>query len=200
MVKRKIEQKMFDFIDNKLAENGYAQDAIERKDARSLLVEAAKACVGIREKTGRNDGPMVELIQETVGGHSNEAWCMAFVMTCIAYVEKKLGIESRIKATESCADLWSSATDEQKVKFLPRPGAIIIWGHYNSQGKYTGGHTGHVVEINQDDGTMIAIEGNTTGGVSENDKVIREGGGCYRTKRSLKGNGDMIVRGFIKPF
>lgn len=192
---RKIEQKMVEFIDAKLASNGLAQAAIAKKDPRTLFRLAAEACVGIREKTGNNDGPMVELIQKTVDGKaSHEAWCMAFMQTCLAYAEKKTGIRSPISSSEHCLTVWKNTPQEMRVRYSPLPGAIVIWQHGDS----TSGHTG--VVIGTDEMIFQAVEGNTTAGKDPNGKVIREGGGVYFTSRLRKGNGDMKVVGFLKPF
>jgi hypothetical protein len=191
---RQIEQKMIDYLDGKLATNGLAQDAIAKKLPRALLVEAAKMCVGITEKTGRNDGPMVELIQETIGGHGGEAWCMAFMQTCIAYVEQKLGVVSLLAASEHCMTVWNDSPRLQRVQYNPLPGAIVIWRH----GSSTNGHTGVVLAC--DENEFHAVEGNTTGGENAKGEVVRDGGGVHFTVRNRKGNGDMKVMGFLKPF
>jgi len=74
-LKRQIEKDLIDYLDNRLALNGLALYALKKKDARTLLVEAAKTCVGVREATGKNDGPLVRLFQETIGSASGEPWC-----------------------------------------------------------------------------------------------------------------------------
>ena len=191
---RKITTKAFDYIDSKLKANGAAQDAIARKDARSLLNYAAEACVGIREVGGNNKGPLVQEIQKTVDNKaSSEAWCMAFVQTMLAYVEKKLGVKSPIFESEHCLTVWGKTSKVQRVKSIPLPGAIIIWQH----GKTTNGHTGFVMEFAGK--TFEAVEGNTESGIV-GDKVVRDGGGVYRTIRSTKKNGDMTIVGYLKPF
>jgi hypothetical protein len=195
---KKIEPKMVEFLDGKLAGNGLFQMALANKDARIIFRLAAQACVGIRETGGNNSGPMVELIQETIGGHSKEAWCMSFVQTCLAYAELKTGLVSPVFMSEGCAQVWAGTDKKQRVKLIPAPGAIIIWGHYDKKGKYLGGHTGVVDSV--EGRFFYAFEGNTTGGLTGNDKVIRDGGGCYYTKRRFAGDGNMKVRGFIKPF
>jgi len=119
ITRRVLEQKMIDYLDQKLVTNGLAQEAIQTKNARLLFAEAAKVCVGIREKTGHNDGPMVELIQETIGGHSHEAWCMAFVQTCLAYAELKTGVLSPILASEGCDQVWNGTDKAQRVAIFP---------------------------------------------------------------------------------
>ena len=139
---REIEQKLFDWIDDKLKDNGLAKYAVATKDERLLFVEAARACVGIREQGGNNKGPLVELIQQTIGGANKEAWCMAFVMSMIAYVEKKIGIYSRLYPTEHCLTCWSKSPETSRVKYFPLPGAVVIWRHGDS----TNGHTGIFLE------------------------------------------------------
>ncbi len=196
---RKIEKEMVKFLDEKLNSNGLAQQAITEKNPRMLMIEAAKVCVGIREKLNNNDGPMVELIQETIGEHSNEAWCMAFVQTCVAYAELKTGIESPLFASEHCLTTWKNTSKKQRVKRHPLPGAISIWRHGNS----SNGHTGIV--LGADDKIFQAVEGNTTSGKA-GDKIVREGGGVYFTERLMQKfpnvtqSSGMILVGFLKPF
>jgi hypothetical protein len=190
---RKIEQKLFDHIDEKLKSNGAAQHAIETQDARSLVVYAAEALVGVREIGGNNKGPVVELIQETIGRTSREAWCMAFVQSCIAYVEKKISVPSRLFPSEHCLTVWENSPKAQRVKHHPKPGAIAIWKH----GKSQNGHTGFVTEFMGK--TFEAVEGNTEAGIVKGE-VERDGGGVYLTKRNSLGTGSLKVVGFLKPF
>lgn len=191
---REIESKMVNWIDKKLSGNGAAQNAIAIDDARSLFIYAIEACVGIREEGGNNKGPLVKLLQETIGEAEGEAWCMSFVQTCLAYVEEKLSMESPVEASEHCLTVWNNTPKSMRVKSIPAPGAIAIWRHGNS----TSGHTGVVTEWNKS--WFEAVEGNTEGGTAPTGDVIREGGGVYVTKRGAKGNGSMKIIGFLKPF
>ncbi len=191
---RHIEKALFDFIDNKLKENGMAQEAIKNKDARLLFIEAAKSCVGIREEGGNNKGPLVELIQKTIGDANREAWCMAFQQSMLAYVETKIGIYSRLFASEHCLTVWAKSSEDCRVKYFPLPGAIVIWRH----GQTTNGHTG--VYLEHDGDQMLCIEGNTERGLNKDGSIERNGGGIYLTKRSMKKNGDLKVIGYLKPF
>lgn len=195
--RRVLEPKMVTYLDGKLKGNGLYEHAIEAKDARTIFWLAAQVCVGIREKGGNNRGPMVELIQETIGGHSQEAWCMSFVQTMLAYAELKTGVQSPVFGSEGCDQVWGNTPLEQRVKIQPLAGAIVIWGHYNSAGHYTGGHTGIVASC--DEASFYAYEGNTESGIIGG-SVERDGGGVYYTHRSRRGNGDMKVRGFLIPF
>lgn len=196
--KRIIEPAMVAYLDRKLKSNGLAQEAIRVGLPRIHMVQSASACVGIREATGNNDGPMVELIQETVGGADQEAWCMSFVQTILAYTELKFSLQSKIFVSEGCDQVWMETPKTSRVERIPLPGAIVIWGHYDSKGRYTGGHTGILLSCGKS--IFHAIEGNTTGGTDPNGAVIREGGGVYLTQRLREGNGSMKVRGFLKPF
>jgi hypothetical protein len=198
---RKIEKELVALIDKRLAQNGLAQDILQKGDkkrARALLVLVAQCLVGIRERGGNNKGYEVELIQKTIGGAVREPWCMSFVQSCVAYVEVKLGVKSPLPVSEGCAQVWAAAPASLKVKAVPGPGAVIIWGKYNSKGNYLGGHTGIVESFSG--ATMYAFEGNTEGGIGKTSEVVRDGGGVYHTKRGAKGNGAMKVRGFLIPF
>lgn len=191
---RSIEPQMVQFIDAKLKGNGLAKNAIEAKDARTLFRLASEACVGIQEATGRNDGKMVKLIQETVGGAAGEPWCMALVQTCLAYAEIKTGLTSPIPASEHCLTVWEKTPKRLRVKALPLSGAIAIW---NDTGK-TSGHTEIVLSC--DGKTFQAVGGNTSGAKSPGEAVNREGNGCYYTVRSMKSTAKRKLLGFLKPF
>jgi hypothetical protein len=190
---RAIQKAMVNYLDAKLKNNGLAQQAITDKLPRVLALEAAKACVGIREQGGNNRGPLVELIQQTIGIANRESWCASFVQTCIAYAEVKTGVLSPIFPTEGTRSMWEDTTKTQRVKYTPLAGAICVWQH----GTSWQGHTGFVVSC--DEKNFSAIEGNTESGIVGT-RVVRDGGGVYLTNRSLKGNGDMHILGFLKPF
>lgn len=191
-MKRKLEPELIKYIDEKLKDNKIAHQAIEEKDARTLSVEVGKILVGIKEKTGRNDGYLVNLIQKTCGGISGWAWCMYFVQSCIAYAELKTGLKSKIKPSGSCADVRINSTPDMKVQNIPLPGAVAIWIHANGSG-----HTALVVAA--DESVFYATEGNTGGGVDPDGKIVRDGQGSYYTKRSMHPTGEMKLWGFIKP-
>jgi hypothetical protein len=195
---RQVNQRMVEFIDGRLANNGLAQEYIRTRNARGLMIEAAKACVGIKELTGNNDGPMVELIQRTVDGSADhEPWCMAFVQTMIGYAEFKTSRRSLLLATEHCLTFFRDTKKrlpDQMVKDIPLAGAIVIWKH----GKTDNGHTEIVLDC--DANIFHCVGGNTTGVIDPTKPVNRNGNGVFYTTRSRKGDGDMTIQGFIKPF
>jgi hypothetical protein len=191
---RNIEPKMVEYLDKKLAGNGLAQEAIAKKDARTLFCLAIEACVGIQEATGRNDGTMVKLIQETVGGASGEPWCMSLQQTGLAYVEHKLGVISPIPASEHCQTVWNKTPKRMRVKTLPLAGALALWAD-------VGKSSGHVEMVRSCDGKVFqAVGGNTSGTTKPGSAVNREGNGCYYTVRSMKSTKSRKLLGFLKPF
>lgn len=199
---RKLMPDLELLFDNRLKNNGLAAHAIKTKNARLLMVEAAKVCVGIREKTGKNDGFEVELFQKTSGGVRGAAWCMYFVQSCIAYAEKKTGLKSHVLSSGHCLTTWNHAKRSELVKLVkihPLSGAIPIWQH----GSTTSGHT--EILLSSDNKNMQCVGGNTSG-ADETGKVTREGNGVYYTTRSMQGfpnlktTQNMKLLGFIIPF
>jgi len=183
---RIIEKKLVTWLDAKLASNGLAQEAIKNKDARTLFRLAAESCVGIKE-TSYNAGPLVELMQETIGSAVKESWCMSFCQSMIAYAEKKTGVKSPVFASELCTEVWSKTPKTSRVKISPLPGAIIIW----QRGSTIYGHTGVMLEFMKS--TMNSVEGNTGSNMSNGD-------GVYYKTRSTKATGSLKVLGYLKPF
>lgn len=194
MSRREINPEMEAFIDEKLKGFGAAQDAIKKKDARLVMQYAALSCVGIKEVGGANKGKYVRLITDTVDEPGAIPWCMAGIQTWIAYAEKKTGIISPVVASEHCMTVWRDTDRDQRVRFFPLAGAIIIWRHGTSDS----GHTGLFLE--GDNKSFYAVECNTGGGLDSRDEVVREGDGCYRTKRAMGNIGNMKLMGFLKPF
>ena len=192
---RRIDPGLIQLIDARLEKNGLAQEAINKRDARLLLQLVCECLVGIREKGGNNKGREVELFQKTIGRSEGEAWCMGFVQSCIAYVERKISVASRIYPSEHCMTVWVRSPKILRVKFHPLPGAICIWNYIGSQS----GHTGIVKVADAISRKMILVEGNTEAGIIGG-KVERDGGGAYITNRSMDGSGKMKVVGFLKPF
>jgi hypothetical protein len=158
-----------------------------------IMLAAADVLVGEKEDPpGSNRGPVISLIQDTVGGTEAYPWCMGFVQTCVAYAEKKSGIRSRIFPSEHCMSVWSASPKDMRCG-LER-GAIAIWNYPPGQS----GHTGIVKEYSQD--FMRLFEGNTTQGLRDDGAIERDGGGVHYTKRGLGSTAKMRLVGFIRPF
>lgn len=191
---RELEPKLRAEFERRLAGNGLFASAVERRDPRLIFRLALESLVGVREKGGNNRGPIVELLQQTIGSADGEAWCMALVQSGLAFAEILTGLTSPIFASEHCLTVWNETPKAQRVKIIPGIGAICIWRHGNT----TAGHTGVTispVERNE----VELVEGNTEAGLIGG-KIEREGGGIYHTQRSIIRNGNMRVVGYLRPF
>jgi len=127
----KLEPALIKYLDDKLKTNPVFLQAVKDKLPRVIMVEAAKACVGFKEKTGNNDGTQIVWVQETYGSAVKEPYCIAGIMTCVAYAVLKTGLAHKLFETESSSALWNNTPKIQQVKFLPLPGAVAVWGDVN---------------------------------------------------------------------
>lgn len=172
------------------------QHAHDSKNANLLVHLANKALdlMRVREvPMNSNRGHDVELIQETVGGHSREAWCMAQQQSCVAFAEVDLGIISKLYATESCADLRAHKGDLEVPFEKSQMGDLWIFKHPDGSG-----HVGNFVRWIEFMKSAVTLEGNTTSG-KIGDKIVREGGGSYQCERAMVGsnlNLKMVIRAF----
>jgi lysozyme family protein len=172
--------------------------AYSTKDALYLTGLAGRALTAlqVREKTNKNDGYMVEMIQKVGGGQKGWAWCMYEQQTCVGIAETLTGIKSDFPYSGSCAEVRGQA---KKI-----PGLIVafkdshfgdVWIKVYSNGT---GHTGNFDSWISEGLTAYLNEGNTTAGSEKpGGPVVREGGGSYRTARDIKkDNWVMCVRPF----
>lgn len=179
---------MKSWLEMKLTLNGLAQHAIEQKDARLLFSLAMESCVGIYEQGQNNHGPMVELIQSTIGRAEGEPWCMALVQTCLAFAEVMTSKVSPVFPTEHCMTCFRETPAIQRVR-TPARGAIVIW----KNGSSDSGHTGIFVEP-VDKAAMRTVEGNSSGDGSRDGDCV----GWHTRNKTITGS--LKVQGFIKPF
>lgn len=197
---RSIEKELELIIDAKLLSIAPLEirQAVTDKDGNKIvwLANVALEALKIREKTDNNDGQLVELLQKTIGVAENEPWCMAQQQSCIAYAETKLGVVSKVVASESVMSTFHDSPEECQVqKQELKPGDIICWQHGRSWKGHAGCFGGWVVNLKK----MHVIEGNTTAGEADGE-IVREGGGTYKTQRSLGVIGTMSIEGFLRPF
>lgn len=143
------------------------------------VLDTARAELGVRE-----DPPESNRVKyndwyygRAVSGNAYP-WCMAFVQWVFAQSGRPLPYK-----TASCSALltWYRKNKPECIVKDPRPGDIII---------YTFSHTG-IVESAQD-GTVTAIEGNTSAG---NGGSQSNGGGVFRRTRKKS-----LFKAYIRPF
>ena len=167
----------------------------QNKDPQGVFLVALEAMVGIREATNRNDGFEVSMIQDTIGGAINEAWCMSAQQSAVAYAEHHTGRKSLLYPSEHCMTTWRKSPESMRIPVEKiRPGDILILNHQGSD-------SGHVWALRaRIKGSRIeTLEGNTTQGI-ENEVIVREGGGFYICRRNMNGEGNMVAIGWLRPF
>lgn len=151
--------------------NALASPGVEAQ--RLLVVEQARKSLGIREATGRNDGPLVDEILASVNLEGTKApWCAAFIV----WVGDKAFGASLFNPYPRSA--WSPVfvakpTWDRQRRGTPLKPADVFGIWFNSMGRVA--HVG-LVEKNEGD-WLVTIEGNTNGGGS------RDGDGVYRRRR-----------------
>ena len=129
------------------------------------LLEIARAELGTRELSGKNDGPRILTYQAAAGLKSGDAWCAAFV----SWVFLKAGYPKPRTG-------WSPALfPAVRIKKTAAPG--MLFGIYFPALKRIA-HCGFVESLRGD--WVITIEGNT------NLAGAREGDGVYRKWRPHK--------------
>ncbi|MCW5900484.1 MAG: CHAP domain-containing protein [Flavobacteriales bacterium] len=140
-------------------------------DARTCVVESASADVGVRELTGKNDGPEVERYLAHVGLGKGYPWCAAFV----SYHLSTCGVPNPLSAwSPAYATAAKQVWTPRKASRSPLPGDVFSLYYSNLK------RVGHVGFVQALEGRYITtVEGNTNGPGS------REGDGVYSRKREL---------------
>ena len=129
------------------------------------LLHIASSQIGIREATGKNDGPQVEKYLSYTGNKKGEPWCASFV----SWVFGQAGFEQPRTA-------WSPSLFP-KAKLVPLGTPATVFGIYFPD-KRRIAHAGIVEK--QKHNWLYTIEGNT------NIEGSREGDGVYRKMRHIK--------------
>lgn len=161
-------------------------------DAYVLLGKIANAMVGISEVGGNNKGKLVESIQKTVGTASREAWCMSTIQTMVGLVEDLKGVICDLPVSEHCQTVFNTANAHGNTVNKPDLYDICIWQKHQNNKPTSNGHTGLVIV--DGDEYITTIEGNT--GPSQG--VEADGDGVFKKHRSIRGYGNMIMRGFVR--
>lgn len=187
-MKRKLDPELLRAMEASVKDDADFELAVANKMWRPAITRAAAPWCDVKEMSNKNDGPYVDLIGLTVDRkHTGEAYCLAWVQTVLAFVEYKLQIESILKATEGCLDLWNSAPPAMKTTRYPLPGYIAVWQH----GTSPAGHAGIVMKVNEV--YFKCLEANSIGpdGTTH---------GIFMHERLFNDDGNMRLLGFISPF
>lgn len=140
-------------------------DSFAGEKIRGSLLAIAEKEVGVRERSGNNDGERVELYLKYIGLPKGHAWCAAYT----SWVYGKAGL-SRPRTG------WTPALFPEN-RLVKKPKPADLFGIYFPSLKRIA-HTGFVVSIKSD--WVLTIEGNT------NIEGGREGDGVYKKRRHLR--------------
>lgn len=128
----------------------------------SEALEVAKAKIGIKEATGKNDGPFILMVQRWVAAGSKwldgQPWCACFATWCIYQAAEKLGMKPRMPKSASSTSLYAWFKKNGELLTAPEPFCVgLVKGSGGAKGK-THHHT-FLVE---------SIEGNVVKGIDGN--------------------------------
>lgn len=151
----------------------------DAQDARRAIIQAADGMVGLKEKTGRNDGVAIDAILASVGlAGTGAPYCAAFVVKC---GDDALGR----KANPFPRSAWSPDMVVRPTWLRGKgrePQAADAFGIYFPRK----GRVAHTGLIRRNLGNVLeTVEGNTSGEAVAGSAADREGQGVFR-KRRLK--------------
>ena len=169
---------------------------------QEIIIETAIKYVGQREKppnVGFIDSKFQELM-EIVGWNPSYAWCALFAE--LVWKESYSKYDSTI--INELDELFSAGSVQTFLNFShnksweinnkPIPGSLVTWQNYKNNKPLWTGHTGIVIQVDEQNGIMETVEGNT------NDSGSREGEGVYLKTRSWLNQSDNFrIKGFIYP-
>lgn len=143
--------------------------------------------VGVKEKTGKNDGVEVEQYLKAVGLGKGYAWCQAFVFWGFDVTSKALNLTNPMPKTAGVLDCWNKSKAFQVKKGArPEEGDVFTMDFGKGQG-----HCGFVLEVLGD--YIYTVEGNTSADPTLPSED-REGQGVFKRRRKISS----INNGFIR--
>lgn len=149
-----------------------ALDTDTRPTSQNLAERAKQYMIyknGVREATGHNDGPDVEMFLASVGLSKGNYWCMAMVYWAVNEAAKDLNLPNPLVRTGGVHDQWYRTTCQKGN--VPAANAIFVI--FLSE---TAGHCGMTDIVLSKGLTVQTAEGNTNNNGSAN------GDGVYYPK------------------
>jgi hypothetical protein len=142
---------------------------------REDVMGVARSLLGTTEKTGRNDGPVIEAILASTGNRKGDPYCAAFVYYC----GKTAGYPKLYPRSAWSPDMvqsptWTRANGGQE------PRAADAFGIYFPR-KGRVAHTGLIESASRS--VFVTVEGNTSPEAAAGSAADRDGGGIWRKRR-----------------
>lgn len=126
------------------------------------FLQILKGYTGVKETTGRNDGPEIKAMLETCGLGEGNPWCAAMIAKALdslnlAYPE--LCAWSPAYFTDPTRIVWERKIERSKII----PAGSVFGLYYESKGRIA--HVG-VILYDTNRGYVVTLEGNTNAGGS----------------------------------
>ena len=124
--------------------------------------------LGVKEVTGHNDGPFINMIQKWYGGAGElgAPWCALFCMWCIYTAAAKLGITPKLPKSDSSTDLYAFAKKHGLLLSAPIPGCIGLMKGDGGDPSKDHHHTFRVRTVDAVQGIVNGLDGNWTNAVA----------------------------------
>lgn len=160
--------------------------AVETRNGNLVKSMACGAFVSmrVRERTNRNDGEVVEMIQKVSHGSKGDAWCMFMQQAGTMIAECLCDLVSPMYSSGSCASVREKSPKEIEVALANAIRGDTVVFKYLTGSRKGLGHTGDLEKHISPGKTAWLNEGNTTEG-RLGEEVVREGGGAYLTSRIM---------------
>lgn len=151
--------------------------APDPEGSRHAVLEVARKEIGIRERSGKNDGEVEKYIRSVgLNPKAGHPYCAAFVYWC----GNKAGLPGTFPRSAWSPDFVEKPDWKQGKGSTPEPGDVFGI-HYSSKGRVA--HTGFIERLRGK--SIVTIEANTSSNAAIGSEADREGQGVYRKVRPL---------------
>jgi len=145
---------------------------------RVRLIEHAKSYVGIKELTGRNDGPEIERFQRVVGIPLHSAYCAAFVSTIFFDLNIPAPVTGWAPSMVKTNIIYEKKDWRKNIMFPP---GSVFGNYFPNKGRVA--HVGFIQFSDRDREMTIQANTSMEGSVDLNDmwdETQRDGDGIAR--------------------
>lgn len=154
--------------------------------------------MGVREKTGRNDGPRVDFYNRTAKVALRSPYCASFVYTafcmvgCVPKIKNPAKARAWFKDPKKIVMTQQSMRGNRRMIKIPTAGTVV--GYYFQNKLNAISHIEILDRIDLEEGYIYCIGANTSARSSAI-SVDRAGDGVYYVRRNIK-SFSVIARAF----
>jgi cell wall-associated NlpC family hydrolase len=145
---------------------------------RKRILSVASSLIGTREASGRNDGPVVEIILASTGNAKGDPYCAAFCY----WVYFQSGLGALVPRSAWSPDWVARPTWTREAGgATPRPGDPFGI-YFTSKGRVA--HVGLVRQWGRQ--SIVTVEANTSPEAVAGSAADRDGGGIWSKRRLIR--------------